>query len=379
MNHIRVAADVLAGEGAARRLGSALRERNLRRPLLVGGERTRSSPIYRETVAGLREAGLSPHEAPPRAGRLTMMHDVEALAALMRSAQVDVVIGVGGGSVLDLAKVGTIVAAEGAPAERHAVVFEPPDRVTIPPLRAPKLPVVAVPTTFSGSEGNGSGQIRGGAIKFARSFRDDAVIPSIVVLDPIAGEGQSVTQAVSSAFNAAAHCVTALAVRQRSPFSDALAAWGFRLVLDSLPALQTDPAGDLRVDAQWGSLLAGWVLRHAYAGMHHAINHAVVTKTALSHATSNALVLPHAIGWHLERLSGDDLMRLQAALPADWRNTLAGAAHAAGLPPSLREAGVPEESLGEIVAEAMHDRAIPNELLTIVPEDVELVLRRAWA
>jgi alcohol dehydrogenase class IV len=307
-----------------------------------------------------------------------MMDDVEALAAVVRAHPQAAVVGVGGGSVLDLSKVATIVAAEGSPAERHAVTFVPPETIVIPELRAKKRPVVAVPTTFSGSEGNGSGQIRGGAVKFARSFRDDAVTPSLVVLDPAAGLGQTPLQAVSSALNATAHCATALYVRHRSAFSDALASEGLRLLLGALRGLAGDPAHPVaRVDAQWGSYLAGVVIRHAFAGAHHALSHALVTRAGFSHAMANALVLPHSIAWHLDWLEGRDLARLQAALPAGWDATLREATAAAGLPASLTAAGLRGEQLDEVVEEAMGERMVANELRPISRDDIRALLMRA--
>ena len=73
---------------------------------------------------------------------------------------------------------------------------------------------------------------------------------------------------------------------------------------------------------------------------------------AVPHAMANALVLPHGIQWHLEWLQGRDLERLQAALPAGWRESIRSATRLAGLPNSLGDTGVLETQFEEIVAEA---------------------------
>ena len=378
-SRIGVAMDVLSGTGAAAQLGNSLLERSVRRAVLVTGHRTQTLAIFKAICAGLNEAGIAWTSAA-RENRFPTVDDVEAVAAHIREKAPDIVIAVGGGSVLDLTKPAVIVAAEGSPAERHALIFTPPNQLEFPKLSAPKLPIVAVPTTFSGSEGNVYGNIRGGETKVGgRAFGDPKVLASIVVLDPIAGEEQTPRQAVSSALNAFAHFTDAVCVRQRTPFTDALAGQGLYLLCSALPVLASHPADSVaRVDAQWGSLFGGLAIQHSFVGFHHALSHALVDFTGNEHGVANAMVLPYSIGWHLRHLKGRDVERLNAVLPADWSGILSRTKAAVEIPESLRAAGVPQEQLSEIAEHAVKHITVPNEILSITEKMLHDVLMDAY-
>src|SRR5262249_19047178 len=152
-------------------------------------------------------------------------------------------------------------------------------------------------------------------------------------------------------FNALANCITGLYTKLRSPFSDGIATEGARLLLRSLPVLARDPVEPTaRVEAGWGSLLSGYVIRHAFGGLHHAVSHALVNKFKFEHATANALMLPHSVGWHFANLQGAHLDRLQAALPSDWEQTIRQTSAVIGLPPNLEAAGIPATALDELAS-----------------------------
>lgn len=114
--------------------------------MLVSGRRTAGSPVYARVRGAL--AGLPCHafESVPEHSSVEM---VEALAAQARDAGTDGFVAVGGGSASDTAKAVALLLAEGGPLSRHASQFTPPDRLVIPELREPKLPIAAVPCTAS--------------------------------------------------------------------------------------------------------------------------------------------------------------------------------------------------------------------------------------
>jgi alcohol dehydrogenase class IV len=222
--------------------------------------------------------------------------------------------------------------------------------------------------------------MRGGTERFTRSFRDDAVAPSLVVLDPLAGREQDPRSTIASALNAIAHGVDAIYSRHRSPFSDAVATESLRTMFRVLPALARAPDDPLaRTDAQWASLLGGIAIRHAYVGVHHAIAHALVSHAGVPHGIAHAVTLPTTIGWHLARLPATESTRLADRLPVDWEQALRAAAAAVNLPPSLREAGIDHNALGALAEDAFHDRGTGNEIMTISREDVSTILADAWS
>jgi alcohol dehydrogenase class IV len=369
---------VLSGPGSVERLGMALRTQGIRAVFVVSGSHTSETPVARRARASMTAGGIRVVERV-RDAAVPTIAEAEALSIDIERSAVGAVVAIGGGSVIDLAKVALITTAEGRPAERHAVTYRPGQDPELPHLTAAKLPLAAIPTTFSGSEGNGSGLMRGGTERFTRSFRDDAVAPSLVVLDPIAGAGQEPRTAVASALNAIAHGVDALYSRHRSPFSDALATESLQTLFRVLPALALAPDDPhARTDAQWASLLGGIAIRHAYVGAHHAIAHALVSCAHLRHDIAHAVVLPATIAWHLAHLPPSESERLAARLPHDWEAALRGASASVHLPASLREAGVPGDALESLADEALHDRGTGNEIIPIARDEVLAILGHAW-
>jgi alcohol dehydrogenase class IV len=369
---------VLSGPAAAERLGAALCEMGTRSAFVACGPLTHATPIAQGVRESLRAAGIRVAEGV-RGSAVPTIADAEALAREIAGAGADVVVAIGGGSAIDVAKVALIALAEGAPVERHAVSYVPGTPPVMPRLAATKLPLVAVPTTFSGSEGNGSGLMRGGMVRYTRSFRDDGVAPSIVVLDPLAGRDQDRAMTVASALNAVAHGVDVLYSRARTPLSDALATESLRRMLDALPRLSLAPDdAAARTEAQWASLLAGYAIRNAYVGVHHAIAHALVSVGGIPHRVAHAVLLPATIAWHLAHLPPAEARRLAERLPDGWERTIPAAARETGLPPSLRAAGLSETALERVADDAFHDRGTGNEILPISRDDILTILAHAW-
>jgi alcohol dehydrogenase class IV len=369
---------VLSGPAAAERLGAALYQMGMRTAFVACGPRTHATAVARSVRESLRAAGLRTVEGV-RGSAVPTIADAEALSREIGGAGADVVVAIGGGSAIDVAKVALIALAEGCPVERHAVSYVPGGEPVMPRLAATKLPLVAVPTTFSGSEGNGSGLMRGGAVRYTRSFRDDGVAPSMVVLDPLAGRDQDSAMAVASALNAIAHGVDVLYSRARTPLSDALATESLRGMLGALPLLSLAPDdARARTQAQWASLLAGYAIRYAYVGVHHAIAHALVSVGGIPHRVAHAALLPATIGWHLAHLPPLEARRLAERLPDDWERTIRAAAHETGVPASLRQAGVREATLERVADDALHDRGAGNEIVPISRDDILTILAHAW-
>ena len=137
--------------------------------------RTQLLAVIREGLGSQCAAvfdGVSPHSP-------TDIIEVAANAA--RKVNADILISIGGGSAIDTAKGIAALLAEGGPLPRLAVSFTPPDKKQVPPLSAPKLPHIAVPTTLSGGEYSYSVGITEGGKKYI--LADPKLAPRTVLLD----------------------------------------------------------------------------------------------------------------------------------------------------------------------------------------------------
>jgi maleylacetate reductase len=300
---------VLFGAGAVDRLADEVDRLGAGRVLLVAG---RSRAAHAAERLGDRVAatwtGIVQHVPVATA---------EQARALAREAGADAVVCVGGGSAIGLAK---------------AVALEL------------GIPVVAVPTTYSGSELSTIYGLTEDGRK--RTGRDARVLPAVVVYDPALTVSLPPEVTGPSGMNALAHCVEALYGRNANPVASAMAEAGIRALAAGLPVAVERPDDlDGRAESLRGAWLAGAALGSAGTGFHHQICHVLGGAFGLDHGGMNAVVLPHAVRYVTPAVP--ELMRLVAAgLGADDAATgcweLARRVRA---PASLAELGMAEADL----------------------------------
>jgi maleylacetate reductase len=253
-------------------------------------------------------------------------HVPEDLATAARGAaraiEADSVVAVGGGSAIGLAKA---VAVEAA------------------------VPVVAVPTTYSGSECTPIYGITGAHKRTARHPR---ALPRVIVYDPELTVALPPDVTGASGLNAVAHAVEALYAPGTNPVVAPGATEAIRVLAEALPAAVADPADlEARGLALYGAYLAGSALAVAGTALHHKLCHVLGGTFGLDHAATHAVVLPYVAAFNAPA-APHALARVAGALGGD-----AGAAEAAGrlrdlamalgAPTSLAAIGMPAEGLDQ--------------------------------
>jgi maleylacetate reductase len=256
---------VLFGAGTLDRLPEVVDGLGARRVLVVASAgRTRLVERV-AALLGSRVAGVDLRAAMHVPAALA-----EAVHADARRVEADLVVAVGGGSPIGMAKA---LALAGGP------------------------PCVAVPTTYSGSEMTPIwGVTREGA---KETGRDERVRPRAVIYDPALTLDLPPRVAGPSALNAMAHCVEALYAPDASPLVALAAVEGLRALAASTPRLVHAPA-DLaaRTEALYGSWLAGFALGASTMGLHHKLCHVLGGSFGLPHAETHAIVLPHTVAYN---------------------------------------------------------------------------------
>jgi maleylacetate reductase len=329
-------ARVLFGAGALARLPELVDALGARRAYVVaspgrgGALAERVAELLGDRVAGVdRRAAM--HVPAPLA---------TAAADDAARAGADLLVAVGGGSSIGLAKA---IALAGGP------------------------PIVAVPTTYSGSEMTPIwGTTRDGAKETGRAER---VRPRAVLYDPALTLDLPPTVAGPSMLNAAAHCVEALYAPDVNPVVALLAAEGLRALAASAPRVVRAPA-DLaaRTEALHGAWLAGLALGASTMGLHHKLCHVLGGSFGLPHAETHAVVLPHAVAYNAP--AAPHAMRAAAAalgigtgadntVPRALQALLADVAGVAPVPTSLGALGLREADLDRVAALATA-RPYPN-------------------
>ena len=233
----------------------------------------------------------------------------EAGLAAARENRADGLVAVGGGSAIGLAK---IVARDTA------------------------LPILAVPTTYSGSEATTIWGTTDGDRKM--TGRAAAVLPRTVIYDPELTLGLPAAVTASSAMNAMAHCIMGLWSPTRTPISTACAGEAVRRFGAFLPRAVADGSDiEARGECLVASWLAGTVLA-AGTGLNHKLAH-VLGGYGLPHAETHAVLLPHTTRFNAAA-GGKVPARLAEALhAADPAGALAGMLAGFGIPQRLRDLG----------------------------------------
>jgi maleylacetate reductase len=311
------------------------------------GQLTAEAELLRATrillIAG-RSGEVSDRAADLLAGRLAgrfgsvRQHVPGDLAASVaseaRRVRADWIVSVGGGSATGLAKICALETG---------------------------LPVLAVPTTYAGSEMTPVWGRTDGTVK--RTGRDIRVLPRTVIYDPVLLAGMPPELAGPSGMNALAHCVEALYAPAADPLTSMSARSGAQLIATALPAVcaTTDPAASSDIAAVrallWASCLAGRAFGTVGGSLHHSLCHLLGGFAVLPHAQTHAVVLPQVVAF-LAPVLGAELGWLADAL-AISADDVAGAIWDLGAtartPAGLRALGLPEDSL-PLIADALAER-----------------------
>ena len=335
---------VLFGAGSLARLPAELDARSLRRVLAI--TTPRGAREFGELSASLR---LS-HRLVGVSGMATLHVPVESLRAALSEVdrlQPDSLLAFGGGSAIGLAK---------------AVVLERP------------LPIVAVPTTYSGSEMTSTWGITDQSIK--RTGRDPNVAPRLVVYDPTMTVSLPGSVSAASGMNAIAHAAEALYAADRSPIAAAAAEQAISSLAKALPDVVASNASlETRSLAMRGAHLAGVALQHSTMGLHHKICHVLGGSFGLKHAETHAAILPHAIAFNAPA-APEAMRRIAGALGAsEAAEGLRTLSRTLGLTMSLQALGFRSQDLDRAV-ELVMAATYPNPR-PITADDVRALLRAA--
>ncbi|NUZ07994.1 maleylacetate reductase [Piscinibacter koreensis] len=159
------------------------------------------------------------------------------------------------------------------------------------------LPVIAIPTTYAGSEMTTMYGLTDAGSK--TTGRDPRVLPRCVIYDPELSAGLPFATTVVSAMNAIAHAAEGLYAPDANPVVDLLAEEGIRTTASALPRLRHDARDlDARGDALIGAWLCGTVMGSITVGLHHKLCHTLGGTFGLPHAEVHSVVLPHALAYN---------------------------------------------------------------------------------
>lgn len=354
--------------GGLRRL-DALLTPGLRRALIVTDRGLAAAGHPAAAAAALEAAGLAVAVFDGIAGEPDE-RALHAAVALGRAHGAEAVVGLGGGSAMDVAKLAALLIRSPQPlAEAYGIGR----------ARGPRLELVQVPTTAgTGSEATGIAiLIAGGDDKLgvvARQLYADRVL---LDAETTVGLPRHVTAATG--VDAMVHAIEASTSRlRRNPWSDALARAALRLLIDGVPAACRDGADRAARSATLlGANCAGQAFANAPVGGVHALAYPLGGRCHIPHGLANALMLVPVLRFNRSAAApiyADLADAVLGPAPGDaacradrFIDRLAGLMRACGLPARLRDAGVPEALLPQLAADAMRQ----SRLLVNNPVEID--------
>jgi maleylacetate reductase len=239
------------------------------------------------------------------------------------------------------------------------------------------LPILAIPTTYAGSEMTPIYGLTEGGEK--RTGRDPRVLPRTVIYDPELTLTLPVGLSVTSGLNAIAHACEGLYASDANAIVSLMAEEGIRALAAALPRVVASPADvGARSDALYGAWLCGAVLGHVSMGLHHKLCHTLGGSFNLPHAPTHTVVLPHALAYNAPAAPGAMAAIARALATTDPAPlALHRLRVALGAPASLAEIGMPEDGLDR-VADLAVAKPYPNPRPLERPA-LRALLQRAWA
>jgi maleylacetate reductase len=312
--------------------------------------------------------------------------DVIAGASAARAARADLLVAVGGGSVIDATKGMQLCLWLGLDSpeamEPYCLGFE---RTRYSALGLPQDPIraISVSTTLSAAEFTENAGITQSANNTKQSFRHRLFAPRVVILDPAATATTPEWLLLSTGIRAVDHAVESYCNALANPATEALSLQGLRLLSGALPAIKRN-AHDLpaRLEAQFGM----WQAIAASAsgvptGASHGIGYALGATFGVAHGHTSCVMLPAVLQWNAA-VNGARQQALAAAMGAPGRpaselvrELVAGL----GQPVTLRAVGIRRDQLAEVAQRALAYHPVKvNPRKIASPADVLQILELAW-
>ncbi len=378
---VSYAQEVIFAPGSLGRLGKAAAAYGWKRILLCTSSSMRTQGLVARVENALEDRLVATFDHTKSHVPDTQVEEVLQLAL---DSQFEAVIGLGGGSPIGIAK------AVGATLEARRLGHIPHPGS---PSNSPGTPVIAIPTTYAGSEMTPTYGITRTHENPPRktTTTDSRAVPRLVLYDPELTLDLPPELTASTGINALAHCIEALYSVTRHPLSSAAAISGVKAIHNSLLTCYNDPKNlAARIEMMQGAHLAGLSLASASMGLHHGICHVLGGTAQVPHGIANSVILPHAMRFNADAtasLLGPAVAAL--GISADGLDPVTAVETAAqavydlvgqmGLPQRLRDVGIKETDILPLAQLAFQNRTVQKnpKLITDVSQ-LERLLREAW-
>lgn len=370
---------IVFGNGCAPQAAEFLAGRGAKRLLLVTSKSVRKQidPLVAaiESACGaVVEAGFIPPEP-------TVAFFEEALADA-RAAEVDAVIAIGGGSVIDVAKLlAALVHGKQEVSETFGIGL----------LASRGLPIVCLPTTAgTGAEVSPNAILLDESSELKKGVVSPHLVADAAFVDPLLTLSVPPDVTAATGLDALTHCIEGFANQFAHPIVDQYALQGMRLISQNLAkAVRDGNDADARAALALGSLYGGLCLGPVNTAAVHALAYPLGGRFRIAHGVSNALLLPHVLRFNFSAAPARHAEIAEAlGVPrgaSDLETAEAGVeflsnlSRECGVPQKLSELAIPREAIPEMAASAMQvQRLLKNNLRLVTEADAVAIYEAAY-
>ncbi|KOY83178.1 iron-containing alcohol dehydrogenase [Lysinibacillus macroides] len=308
----------------------------------------------------------------------------EKLVAYTRQHKFDMIIGIGGGSALDLSKLAGVLAVH------EGFVADYLNLTGTKKILHKGIPTILIPTT----SGTGS-EVTNIAVLTLENTKDvvthDYLLPDVAIIDPALTVSLPPNITAATGIDALTHAIEAYISRNASPISDALAIQAIRLITQSIRTAVADGSNqEARTNMSYGSYLAGLAFFNAGVAGVHALAYPLGGQFHVPHGESNAVLLPYVMGYirqSCEKRMKDiyEIMGFHTAYlsqeEASYRcvEELQKIVKDVNIPSTLREFNIPEEALKHLTAAALEQkRILARSPMALLTKDIFAIYQSAF-
>ncbi len=371
---------IFGGTDATSILVDCCRQLKGKRIFVVSGGHISKIPRFTEILEAFQTAEItyktyiSYHSEPTVEG-------VDLLADAIRNGHYDVVVAIGGGSIIDQAKAAAMLAANDGSIREY--LYGGNKEVVNSPM-----PLIAIPTTAgSGSEVTAAAVIEDENRQVKLSVTNRLMVPQTVIVDAKLHCEMPFFVTVSTGMDALTHAIEAYTSKRANPFSDMYARQAIKLIANNLPVVIQEPNNlEARTNMEIASMMAAIGFSNGGLGAVHGISQAIGGLLKIPHGLANALLLPHVMEMNIignpdkfeeiGKLLGSTCSGIEACNEAvvvikKWLQSY-------GIQKGLGELGLTEDLVPRIVEETMSYRLLGCNPVPVTEDKIRNILGKAW-
>ncbi|MGE7717932.1 iron-containing alcohol dehydrogenase [Priestia megaterium] len=382
ISYFRTAETLVTGSGSISQIGEEAKKLNATKVIIITDKVIRQTGLLSKVINPLEEAGLATDiiddvvPEPP-------FENLEQMITQIEGKGYDLLVGVGGGSALDIAKVLSIMLTN------HEDVR---DLVGIEKVKNPGVPTILVPTTSgTGSEVTYNAIFTDIRDKVKKGIVSPYLLPKVAIVDPELTLTVPPSVTAATGMDALVHAVESYTAIRAGELTDGIALQAIKLISRSLrKAVYNGKDLKAREDMAMGSLLAGISLGNAGVGAVHALAYPLGGKFKVPHGVANSLLLPFVMKYNavadLEKFAevakamGENVEGLSLRKAADRAvQALAQLSKDVGIPSSLKEVGVTASDISDLAEEASKiDRLLNNNPRWLTVKEIKKIYEEAY-